>query len=58
MNSFDDITLSGLRDRVMVLEKADIGTLAMWRMGWAQDIKWLSDYVNNYADQHAVKENA
>ena len=51
-------TTGGRLDLVMVLKEANVGTLAVWRMGWAQDIKWLSDYVHNYADQHAVEETA
>ena len=53
-------TTGGRTDLVMIFKtksQLDIGKLAMWRLKFG-DASWLSDYVNNYRDQHeSVKEN-
>ncbi len=46
-------TTGGRIDLVCYLPQArvDIGKLAMWKISWGE-VSWLSDYVDNYAEQH------
>ncbi len=49
-------TTGGRIDLVCYLPKEgiDIGKLAMWKISWGE-VSWLSDYVDNYAEQHGCE---
>lgn len=49
-------TTSGRTDLLLLFDwsTVNVGKLAIWRIGFG-DCSWLSDYVNNYADQHFFK---
>ena len=48
-------TTRGRTDLVMVMKPGkdnfDVGKMAMWRLRFG-DCSWLSDYIDNYANQH------
>jgi hypothetical protein len=48
------VTTSGGRTDLLLLfdwSTVTVGTLAIWRIKFG-DCSWLSDYINNYRDQH------
>ncbi len=52
-------TTGGRTDIAMVLNplsKVDIGKMAIWRLQFG-DCSWISDYVDNYANQHGFSSS-
>lgn len=54
--TFQLITTGGRVDLVLVFKDYNLfnmGKLALWRLSFG-DCSWLSDYKNNYANQHSL----
>lgn len=52
------VSTGGRRDLVLFFDgsKVDVGRLPIWRIRWAGDCKWASDFVVNYRTHYGMKD--